>query len=161
MENFQILREKARQTIQRADHMLTMTYPLLNEPKILVSVAGSLSNSVEMAMTALLEYERLFKRIPSYSDNFDAKFLIFREKLVPRYGINRDYIKMLLDLKEIIAAHNKSPMEFSRSNKYIICSDTYEIRTLTKDDLKRLITKAKVFIEEMHRLTTQNDGIFK
>ena len=161
MENFQVLREKARQTIHRADHMLSMSYPLLNDPKILVSVALNLKNAVDMALTAVLEYERLFKRIPPFSDNFDSKFLIFREKIAPRYALNKEHIKLLMDLKEIAKAHEQSPMEFARKDKFVICSDSYELRTLSKDDLKRMISKAKVFIDETYKLTTQNDGIFK
>lgn len=161
MERFQELRDKARQTLFKADHMLTMTYPLIREPKILVSVANNILNAIEYAITAILEYEKTFKQIPSYTDTFEQKFILFKNQIIPRYGLNKDYAKITQDLREITSAHNKSPMEFARKSKFVICSDTYEIRTLTKEDLKKIIDKAKVFIEETHMLTNKNAGIFR
>lgn len=161
MERFLELRDKARQTLFKADHMLTMTYPMLQEPKILVSVANNTLRAIEDAITAILEYEKTFKQIPSYTDTFEQKFIIFKNQIIPRYGLDKDYAKITQDLREITAAHNKSPMEFARKDKFVICSDTYEIRTLTKEDLKRIINKAKVFIEETQRITNKNVGIFK
>jgi hypothetical protein len=161
MERYQELRDKAKATIHKADHMLTMSYPLLNEPKILVSVANSVMRGCDYAMTSLLEHERLFKRIPQYPDNFDSKLLIFRDKIVPKYKINISHVKLVMELKEIAKAHSSSAVEFSKDKKYVMASEDYELRTLTSNDLKKLILKAKLFVDEMQRLTQQNDGIFR
>lgn len=161
MEKFQELREKAVQTIKKADYMLTMTYPMLQESKILVSVAKNLYSAMEDALTAILEHEKTFKNIPGYSDNFDSKFIIFRDKIAPRYSVPSEHARFISDLREIMSAHSKSPMEFSRKDKFVICSDSYEIRTLTQNDLKKMLNKAKVFIELTFKLTTQHDGIFR
>lgn len=162
MEHFQELRKQARDHILKADHMLIMTYPLLNEPKILVSVTNNLLKAIDYAMTSVLEYERLFKRIPSFAeDNFDSKFFVFRDKIMKRYSLNPEHIKLIINLKELVKAHSTSTMEFSRKGKFIICSDDYELRTLTSSDLKKYMTKAKVFIDDMYRLTQENDGLFR
>lgn len=141
--------------------MLTMTYPVLKEPKILFSVAKNILAALEETMTAILEYERLFKRISPFNDTFDAKFTIFRNQVVPRYDLDKSYAKTMMDLREIVAAASKSPMEFSRKEKYVICSDSYEIRTLTEQDLKKILFKAKIFIDKAHIITTKNDGLFR
>jgi len=162
MEFFQELRERAKEHIRKADHMLIMTYPLLNEPKILVSVTNNLLKSVEYAMTAILEYERLFKRIPPFPENnFDSKFFIFRDKIMKRYSLNPDHIKLITSLRELVKAHSTSSVEFSRKGQFVICSNDYELRTLTANDLKKYMSKAKVFIDDMYRLTQENDGIFR
>ena len=161
MEKFQELRQQAVQDIRKADHMLSTTYNLIQEPKILLSVAKNIFSASEKIMTAILEYERIFKRIPIFSDSFDLKLTIYRNKIEPRYKINKEFSKMLQDLNEIVKAHQKSPVEFSRKDKFVICSDSYEVRTLSKDDLKRMISKAKVFIEQLSNLTKENDGLFR
>jgi hypothetical protein len=38
MEEFQVLRDKAVEKIKIADHMLFMTYPLVKDPKLLMSI---------------------------------------------------------------------------------------------------------------------------
>lgn len=161
METFQILREEAKKQIFKADHMLTMTYPLIQEPKILVNVARNILEAVEKAMTAILEYEKTFKKIHAYQNTFEYKLNILKNQIGPRYNIPIEHLRLLQDLKEIMTAHKKSPIEFSRKDKFVICSDAYEIRTLTKEDLKRMISKAKVFITLANNLTTQNEGIFR
>ncbi|MCF7865849.1 hypothetical protein K9M18_00235 [Candidatus Woesearchaeota archaeon] len=161
MERFQELREKAKQDIRKADHLLTTTYSLIQEPKILLSVANNLFIALENTMTALLEYERTFKRIPAFSESFDLKFTLYKNKLEPKYNLNKDFSRMLQDLNEIVKAHGKSPIEFSRKDKYVICSDSYEVRTLSQQDLKRMLSKAKVFIELINNITKENDRIFK
>jgi len=161
MEVFQQLRDEAKRTITKADHMLVMTYPLLNEPKILVSVTNNLLKSVEYAMTAVLEYERLFKRIPPFQDNFSSKYVVFKDKVVRRYGINPQHIKLISDLRELVMAHTQSTVEFARDGKFVICSEDYQLRTLSQGDLKKYMVKAKLFIDDMYRITQENDGIFR
>lgn len=161
MELYQELRENARDVIHKADHMLTMTYPMLNEPKILVSVNNNIFRALEFAITSVLEHERLFKRIPPFHDDIDSKFNIFRDKIIPRYGIDIKYVKLILELKETVKAHQDSTLEFARKNKFVIATENYELRTLTANDLKAKMSKAKLFIDEMYNLTRENDRIFE
>jgi len=161
MEQYQELREKARRNVQVADHMLTMSYPMLKDPKILVSVATNLLQASENAITAILEYERLFKRIPAYHETFQGKIDAFRDKVMKSYGFDSKGLRLTMDLKEIIGAHTESPVEFARKDKFVIASDNYEIRTLTVSDLKKYIEETKTFIDQIYRVTQKNDGIFR
>ena len=62
MERFQELREDARKRLQVADHLLTITYPLVKDAKLLLTISENLYYCVENAMNALLEHEKLFKK---------------------------------------------------------------------------------------------------
>ncbi len=161
MEKFQEQREKSKKTIRIADHILTVTYPLLKDPKLLVSATKNIFLAAEQAMDSVLEHERLFKRIPAYQDNFESKFRVFREKVVPRNNLNPEHAKMMMELKDILIAHQKSPMEFSRKEKYVICSDNYDLKTLSEKDLKKHLGNAKIFIEQASLLTQKNERIFR
>ena len=161
MEKFQVLRENAKKTVRMADHILTVTYPLLKDPKILVSAAKNIFSAAEQAMTSVLEHERLFKRIPSYQDNFESKFRVFKEKIVPRHNISPGNVKTIRELKDILSAHKESPVEFTRKEKYVICSDDYDMKTLSEKQLKNHLKNTKIFIEQASLLTTKNERIFR
>jgi len=54
------------------------------------------------SMSAILYYERLFKRIPPFHDSFESKFNIFRARCTRRYNLSEDHIMLIQLVKEII-----------------------------------------------------------
>ena len=161
MEKFQELILIAKRKLKIADHMLNVSYKLVSDPKIMLSAATSLYTAVESAMSAALEYERIFKKIPMYSDNFDSKYTIFSTKLNKLHEITKDDLKLVTELREISQAHKKSPVEFTRKDKFVIASDDYDLKTLEVEDIKKYISRAKFFINKMESIVNRNNGIFK
>jgi len=155
MEKFEELIQNAQRRIHVADHMLTQTYPLIKDPKLLLSVVENTFLSLSYAMSALLYYERLFKRVPLFADTFDAKIEVFKEKVLSRYGIAMDYIILLNDMKEIIVKHRESPVEFVRQDRFVICSDNYKMKTIDVAHMKKYISSAKNFIREVAGILEQ------
>jgi len=160
MEKFQELREKAKQRLKIADHMLIMTYPLVKDAKLLLAVTENLFLSFTNAMSALLYYERIFKRVPPFTDNFEAKFKLFKEKCMDRYKINPEILKTMREIKEIIYEHKKSPVEFVRKDRFVICSENYRMKTITIEQLKKYISKAKEFVSQIERILSKGERIF-
>jgi hypothetical protein len=159
MEKFQELREKAVKSIKAADHMLGVSYPLLNDPKILVSVANNLLLGIDYAMASVLEHEKLFKRINNIPESPDGKYNILKQR--SPLGFEDKNYEVIRELMEIAKKQKASPVEFSRQDKYVLCSDTYELRTLTVKDLKDYLVKAKVIVDQLYEMTRKNDGIFR
>lgn len=160
MERFQEARQKAIRNIHIADHILTQTYPLVNDPKLLLAVMENVFLSLTNAMASILHYERLFKRIPPFQDNFDSKFNMFKLKIVNKYKIEKDIILFIQNIKDTIIKHKKSPIEFARKDKFVICSDNYDLKTLSIKDIKEYINKAKLFIHVANNITRENEYIF-
>jgi hypothetical protein len=161
MEKFQELILIANRKIKIADHILNVSYKLVDDPKILLSATLSIYSAIEAAMFSALEYERLFKRVPVFSDNFDSKYTVFRNKLAPKHNISNDDLKLLKDLREINEAHKKSPVEFTRKDKFVIASEDYDLKTLELKDIKIYLTRAKVFIGQMDKFVNRQNGIFR
>lgn len=161
MEKFQILREEAKKNIQLADHMLTVTYPLVKDPKLLLAVVENIFLSLTNSMGSVLYHERLFKNIPPFNDNFESKFNMFHEKIIPRHNIDKDYERFIQEVKDIITAHKKSPVEFSRKDSFVICSDEYKMKTISINELKEYISKARSFIQETNTIVSKHEGIFR
>ncbi|TKJ17211.1 hypothetical protein CEE44_01605 [Candidatus Woesearchaeota archaeon B3_Woes] len=161
MEKFQELRENSKKKILLADHILTQTYPLLKDPKLLLSVVENLFLAYTNSIGALLHYDRLFKRIPQFQDNFDSKFKMFKEKCAVRHNIKQEDINTIKEIKQIIVQHRKSPMEFAREDRLVICSDKYSMKTIKVDGLKKMMINAKEFVDKINNITSKNEEIFR
>jgi hypothetical protein len=161
MEKFQESVEKAKKRISVADHLLYVTYPLVKDPKLLLAVIENIFLAYTNSIASLLYFERLLKRIPPFQENFDSKFMIFKETCVLKYNIDKSYIVDIQDLKNIIIAHRKSPVEFARKDRFVICSDNYKLKTISVDELKKQIDKAKLFIQEINNITSKDEGLFR
>ena len=160
MEQFQELKEAAKKKITIADHMLTQTYPLVKDVKLLIAVLENTFLALSYAMSSVLSYDKLFKKISVFPENFEARFHIFKEKCAPRYNIDNEYLSLIREIKDIIIAHKKSPVEFARNDRFVICSDNYRMKTVSVDQLKKIIQKSKMFVQETGNIVNKNDGIF-
>ena len=160
MEKFQELRDAARKKLQLADHILTMTYPIVKDPHLLLSSVENLFLAFSYGMGSVLYYESTFKRIPPFSDNFASKFELFRDKCAKRYNIPEEQLKIIKDLGEIIVAHKKSQVEFSRKENFVICMDDYRMRAISLNEVKSYIEKAKLFIKDVTTIVSKDEAIF-
>ncbi len=142
MERFQEARQKALANLKAADHILNVTYPLLKDTRLLLGVLDSIFLSVTNSMSAILRYELFFKEIPPFHDNFESKLTVFQQ-CAQKYSINTEYIKLMREIKDIIVLHRKSKIEFRKQDRFIICSDDYAVTTVTANQLKDYIKKAK------------------
>lgn len=156
MEQFEASIESARNNIKVADHMLVITYPLVKDPKLLLLIIEKIHSALDEAMSSVLYFERAYKRIGSFNDtDFDSRLNAFRSEIVPRFRIRNDFISLMQEIRGIIREHKKSPVEFSRRENFVICSDNYKVRSLSADVVKRYVAKAKEFIYEMGLLVVK------
>jgi len=161
MEKFQEARDKALKNLKIADHMVTVTYPLLKDNRLLLAATENLFLSVSNAMNAILYYDRLFKRVPPFADTFEVKFNLFKRKSSPRYHLKPTHAQLIQEVREILVYHRKSPVEFSRKNAFVICSSDYRLRIISQKDLKEYLSKAKVFIQLMLKIVQENEELFR
>ena len=101
------------------------------------------------AMAALLHYERLYKRVPPFYNNFDSKFNMFKERCVKKHSLDPGYLLMMQSLKEFLVDHRKSPVEFSRGSRFVVCSNSYKMKTISITEMKKNVERAKVFIAQV------------
>lgn len=160
MEKFQELREVALGNFKNADHMLTSTYPLIGDTKILLNVTDNLFLALTNSMGAILHHDRLFKQIPPFNENFEGKLMMFKNKCMKKYNINVEYVKLIQEIKDIIVLHKQSPVEFKRKDRYVICTDNYRMIAITVNMLKDYLKKTKEFISMMQLITRRNERIF-
>ncbi|MEM2121173.1 MAG: hypothetical protein QXU20_00750 [Candidatus Woesearchaeota archaeon] len=161
MSDFQEFILKANKHLKIADHLIYVTYPLLKDYKIMPVVLENIYLALSNALSALLAYEFTFKRIPNYDENFDSKINIFKEHCMKRYSFDKEILKILTEVKEIVLKHKNSPVEFYKNEKFVICSDDYKITAISIEDAKKYIIKTKVFIQEINNIISKNERVFK
>ena len=161
MEKFQQARETAKKSITIADHMLSVTYPLVKDPKLILAIMENIFLAYTNSMAAILYYDRLFKKIPPFNDTFESKFNIFKARCIERHGLDNNYLIDMQDIKNTLLEHKKSPIEFARKDKFVICSENYKMKTIDLNVLSEYINKAKVFIQEMDNIVSKNERIFR
>ncbi|MFP4523805.1 MAG: hypothetical protein ACLFO2_00620 [Candidatus Woesearchaeota archaeon] len=154
MERFVQYKDKARRNIQLADHMLTMTYPLVKDPKILLGVLENLFMAVTNSMASVLHYERLHKRVPAFNETFDSKFSTFKSKVVHQHGLDLKWVRFIAELREAVQEHQQSTTEFPRKGKYVMADKDYRLKTLDEALLKDYLKKTKELVHELLQLVT-------
>jgi hypothetical protein len=160
MEEFQFLRDKALEKMKVADHMLFMTYPMLKDPKLLIAVLDNVYSGLDYGMGALLHHERLFKRIPPFKESFPSRLEVFRNQVLPQNNMSPNYVKLILDVKRLLAEHKKSPVSFVKNEKVIICSPSYNVKAVDSELVKRYVFEAKLFVRNVNAIVSKNERIF-
>ncbi len=145
MEEVEAFKAKAKRSIHIADHMIYMTYNVVRDPKILLSIMDNIFLSQISAINAVLHQEKVYKSIPSIPEGFEAKFMLF--KSLYSSSIGDIYLKMIRDVKDTIFEHKTSPVEFRRKDKYIICNGSYKMRTISIEKIKEYIKLTKEFLQ--------------
>ncbi len=148
-KDFQIALENAKKNLQTADHMLTITHQFINDPKLLLVITEKVSNALTNTMRSLLYYELYYKKIPPFKDDFINLFNIFKARSARRYNFDKEYIFLIQDVYEIIKKHKKSPVEFRRQDKFVICTEDFDMKVISAENIGNYIKKAKSFIREV------------
>lgn len=160
MEKFQELRDIGKNKLHIAEHMLTQTYPQLQEPKLLLAVLENVFLALSNMIGAILYYDRTFKLVPPFSDTLEAKLIIFQTKSMPRHKIDRKFINMIQEIRETLLLHKSSPVEFVRNDKIVICDNDYSMKTVSANKIKDYIILSKEFMAITETITSRNEEIF-
>jgi hypothetical protein len=161
MEKFQESRQNAVKYFKTADHMVSVTYNVVKDTKLLVAILDNLNLSLQETMNSILYYDRLFKKIPPFQDSFESRYNMFRLKCARHYKLDTEYITTIAEVKEMLDEHKKSPVEFVKNDKFIICNESYRMKALSIIDIKKYVARAKLFIQEANIITSKNETIFK
>jgi len=132
-----------------ADHILNVTYPLIQDPKLLMSVVDNVFLGLTNAMTSILLHDVHYKVIPPFKETFTAKLNMFRVRSLPHHQIDQGYVALLEEVRELVLLHRKSSVEFRRKDRFIICQKDYTVKTVTAAKLRAYVKKAKNFMSTM------------
>ncbi len=135
-----------------AENILTKTYALVNDPKIILAVAEDIYSALVFSVEAVLRHHDIF-----FNDDFGSKFAAFK-KLAAEKGFKDDDISMLADFNRIIREHEASPVEFSRKDCFVICDGDYRCDVISLVDMQKYLFRARLFVEKAGSALIRRDG---
>lgn len=146
--------EEAQRQLSLADHLLTMTYPLVKDPKLLVGIMQNISEANNQIIMDVLNMASKSQQIIP-TTTFATRFSQFKAVLKPLKIISKEDLEVFQTVHDLEEEHKKSPVTFSRDQKYVLCGDDYTLTTLTEKNLKSFLQQAKKIL-----ITLQERGNF-
>lgn len=160
MERFHEELAEGRRNLRTADHIISVTHPLVKDNRLLLTAAENIFLAAKKLMAALLHYEEAFKRIPHFKEDYDSMLYWFRSKCMPIYKLSSEYRKLIEELKSLFDDHKASSVEFSRKDSFVICSDAYNVRKVTLADLKLYVSIIKRMLIDIEGVVLRYEGVF-
>lgn len=145
----------AEKKIQTADHMIYVTFPLIKDKRLLLKITQEIKEAITDCITSILQYEYLYKRINLYK-NSKLNLKIFFEKCAPRYKIEKEEIRLILELFDFAEKHKKSPFEFIKDDKVVILSNGLKPKTLTVEKTKEFLVMVKNVLRKTQKIFKDN-----
>ena len=142
MEKFLENLHEAEQLIKKIDHMVYVTYPLIQEKRLVLKIISETKNAIIKCINSILQYEYLYKRVRLTKDPKE-NMKIFKVKCAPRYNISIEEIKLMLELFDLIEKHKKSPFEFKKQEKIVILSENSSPKVIVIENAKEFLALAK------------------
>lgn len=147
MEKFLESLGEAEKAIKTLDHMVYVTFPLIKDKRLLLKVIQEIKKSVTDCITAILQYEYLFKRV-SLSRDPKENLRTFTEKCAPMYNIDKNELALIFELFDFVEKHKASPFEFIKGEKVVILSDSMNQTTLSLEKTKQFLNMAKDILKK-------------
>ena len=156
METFHKLLREASQRFINADHMVYVTYPIINDPRLIIAITGHLYYTLTNAIEALIAYEYYHKKLDFMPRTIKEKLEVFRESLLKYYGFSSNFMNMFNDLNKIMKFREKSPIEFVRKSNFVICDNNYSTKMINFQKIKQYTQETKSFIQKIQTIVEQN-----
>mgnify|MGYP001601933793 CR=1 FL=1 len=153
MERFRENLNSAVKSLQIADHMAYVTFPLVNEQRLLLKIFDETYKSIISSIEAILNYEYSLKRIRIYEDN-NKNMQTFYQNCAKDYNLTNEQIKKIFEIIELNKEHKISAMEFVKKDRIVILSDTLKTKTLNIQKIKEYLLLAKEFLMKVNQKIT-------
>ncbi len=153
MEDHDIFLQDALKRLKTADFVLSQTYNIVKDKKLLITIMENLQKALENSINALLYYEKQKKGINVIPSSFEAKIDVFKG-LILKYKLERNMITDIKNLQGIVETHKKSAMEFQKDQKMVIMEDSMKIKAFGFEDTKRLLDNSKRYITKIEDIIT-------
>jgi hypothetical protein len=161
MEKFKQLVYEANKAFETADHLAYVTYPVVNDPRLIINITENIYTALKKGVEAILHYEWLYKRIYNLSDNFDTNLQIFKDHIAKRHNFSQKDLDLIDQIKQIIEHRVNSSIEFQRKDRFVLASPNYKLRVLSLPEIKNHLIGVKIFLNKLNLIDKENNGRFR
>jgi len=147
MERFLEYLKIAEDKIQKVDHMIYITFPLIKDKRLLLKILSELNIILLNILNAILQYDYIYKRV-ELSKNARENLDIFLDFSAQNYKITEQEVKLILELLDLGEKHKKSGFEFIKEEKVVILSDNLHPSIITLEKAKEFILMEKTILKK-------------
>ena len=155
MEKFLENLIEAERNLRTLDHIVYITFPLIKDKRLLLKVIQETKEALTRCITAILQYEYMYKRINLYKDSGE-NLRTFKEKCAPRYRITTEEIRKIERLFDLAEKHKQSQFEFMRKDKLVVLSENMKPTTITLETVKEFLSLAKEIVKKSRQEIEKN-----
>ncbi len=152
METFHTLMRDAALRLKNADHMVYVTYPLINDPKLIIVIIEHLYHALLNALNALIKYEYHQKRLYYMPQTLTETVRLLRDQLMDDYRFSLHIPAIFDELHRLIEFRKKSPIEFVRKANFVICDTNYSTHMINFQKIKKYDQEIKSFIYHVQEI---------
>lgn len=138
---------KAIRSLQIADHMAYITYPVVKDKRLLLKILENIYETFILTINAILQHDYLWKKITLYKDP-KSNFRTFSMNCAPRYHISKEQVSEILEILALVEKHKRSPLEFTRKDKVIIMSESLKTTVIDIEKIKQYLVLSKKILEK-------------
>lgn len=141
----------ANREVQVSDHLLTVTYPMAQDPKLLMSVVDHSKRAIEGAAAALVAHEIRNGYVPPVRVSRPQEAVatvgdMARNRRLP-VAAAQEAARLYGDLCLTMQQYRESPAVFARGGKYVLAADEFSsLREITPEELRRALKTVKEFV---------------
>ncbi|MBS3079916.1 hypothetical protein J4221_00430 [Candidatus Pacearchaeota archaeon] len=144
MDEFQKHLKEAIKNIRIADHMTYVTFPLVNEKRLLLKIFDEIYKAIVNCIYSLLYYEHLIRKLHIYENlNNDLESFF---KIAKNYNVSNRQLKKINEIIELNKKHSQSVMEFVKKEKVVMMSNSLKTEFIDLITLKEYLLLAKEFL---------------
>lgn len=140
-----------------ADHLVYVTYPVVKDAKLLIRGFESLHKALVGAISVILQFEYLYKRVELKADKGE-NMKTFYAKCAGAYGLDGAGLDLVKEMMFLAKKHKESGLEFSKSGRIIITDDEMGVYELSIDKMKAFIGILKKLLENTNRKFSEKDS---
>lgn len=127
----------AEQAWRAADHVLSVTFPVVQDPKLLLRGLEHLEKATRTTISTVLKREYLFKRIRLTNNGIRNKEIFF-QVCAKNYMVTTEDAALLQEVLELGRRHRASGVEFSQRGKAVILDDDVGSVTIAAPRLQQI-----------------------
>jgi hypothetical protein len=161
MEKFKQLVKEANKAFETADHLAYVTYPVVNDTRLIVNIIDNMYIALKKGVEAILYYEWLYKRIYNLSDNFNTNLEIFKNNIAKKYDFSQKDLDLIDQIKQIMDSKIESSMQFQRKDRFVLASPNYKLKILNLPQVKNHLIGTKVFLNKLNLMYENANGRFR
>lgn len=152
---------RARKELKLADHMVYVTYKLLNDRKIILSVANHISNALNRTIFAFLENERDYKRVYHLPENEQLRLAYFLRDYSEKFRLSIDEEEMIVKLNKLSSISGGESYNVQKNDVIHVVNGSFRVETVSVGIIKKYLSNARELINRIEGIVRHDFGTYQ